>query len=157
MNSFVNFLLSSPSGTSSTASGGNSQISLIIMMVLMFAVMYFVMIRPQKKKQKEEQQMRDSIEVGDEITTIGGIVGRVVTVKEDSLIIETGADRNKMKITRWAVSTNNTANEKLEAERAAAKEAQEAEKAARMEEAKAKSKANRKKSKKNKDDQLPEE
>ena len=101
--------------------------------------------------------MRDSIEVGDEITTIGGIVGRVVTVKEDSLIIETGADRNKMKITRWAVSTNNTANEKLEAERAAAKEAQEAEKAARMEEAKAKSKANRKKSKKNKEDQLPEE
>ena len=157
MNSFVNFLLSSTSGTNSTASGGKSQISLIIMMVLMFAVMYFVMIRPQKKKQKEEQQMRDSIEVGDEITTIGGIVGRVVTVKEDSLIIETGADRNKMKITRWAVSTNNTANEKLEAERAAAKEAQEAEKAARMEEAKAKSKANRKKSKKNKDDQLPEE
>ena len=157
MNSFVNFLLSSTSGTSSTASGGKSQISLIIMMVLMFAVMYFVMIRPQKKKQKEVQQMRDSIEVGDEITTIGGIVGRVVTVKEDSLIIETGADRNKMKITRWAVSTNNTANEKLEAERAAAKEAQEAEKAARMEEAKAKSKANRKKSKKNKDDQLPEE
>ena len=117
----------------------------------------YVFCHDKKKKQKEEQQMRDSIEVGDEITTIGGIVGRVVTVKEDSLIIETGADRNKMKITRWAVSTNNTANEKLEAERAAAKEAQEAEKAARMEEAKAKSKANRKKSKKNKDDQLPEE
>ena len=102
-----------------------------------------------EKKQKEEQQMRDSIEVGDEITTIGGIVGRVVTVKDDSIIIETGADRNKIKIMRWAISTNNTANEKLEAERAAAKEAQEAEKAARMEEAKAKSKASRKKSKKN--------
>ena len=104
-----------------------------------------------KKKQKEEQQMRDSIEVGDEITTIGGIVGRVVTVKDDSLIIETGAERNRIKIMRWAISTNNTANEKLEAERAAAKEAQEAEKAAKMEEAKAKSKASRKKSKKNKD------
>ena len=96
------------------------------MMVLLFGVMYFVMIRPQKKKQKEEQQMRDSIEVGDEITTIGGIVGRVVTVKDDSLIIETGAERNRIKIMRWAISTNNTANEKLEAERAAAKEAQEA-------------------------------
>lgn len=103
------------------ASAGKSQISLIVMMVLMFAVMYFVMIRPQKKRQKEEQQMRDNIEVGDEITTIGGIMGRVVTVKEDAIIIETGADRNKMKITKWAVSTNNTANEKLEAERAAAK------------------------------------
>lgn len=104
-----------------------------------------------EEKQKEEQQMRDSIEVGDEITTIGGIVGRVVTVKDDSLIIETGAERNRIKIMRWAISTNNTANEKLEAERAAAKEAQEAEKAAKMEEAKAKSKASRKKSKKNKD------
>ena len=135
------------SGTAANgAASGKSQISLIVMMVLLFAVMYFVMIRPQKKKQK-----RDSIEVGDEITTIGGIVGRVVTVKDDSLIIETGAERNRIKIMRWAISTNNTANEKLEAERAAAKEAQEAEKAAKMEEAKAKSKASRKKSKKNKD------
>lgn len=140
------------SGTAANgANAGKSQISLIVMMVLLFAVMYFVMILPQKKKQKEEQQMRDSIEVGDEITTIGGIVGRVVTVKDDSLIIETGAERNRIKIMRWAISTNNTANEKLEAERAAAKEAQEAEKAAKMEEAKAKSKASRKKSKKNKD------
>mgnify|MGYP000508935764 CR=1 FL=1 len=135
------------SGTAANgANAGKSQISLIVMMVLLFAVMYFVMIRPQKKKQKEEQQMRDSIEVGDEITTIGGIVGRVVTGKDDSLMIATGAQ-----IMRLAISTNNTANEKLEAERAAAKEAQEAEKAAKMEEAKAKSKASRKKSKKNKD------
>ena len=95
--------------------------------------------------------MRDNIEVGDEITTIGGIVGRVVTVKEDSLIIETGADRNKMKITRWAVGTNNTANEKLEAERQAAKEAAEAEKQAKMEESREKSEARRKKSKKRDD------
>ena len=144
---FVQFLNLSSGAASSTATSGRSQISLIVMMVLLFAVMYFVMIRPQK----EEQQMRDSIEVGDEITTIGGIVGRVVTVKDDSLIIETGAERNRIKIMRWAISTNNTANEKLEAERAAAKEAQEAEKVAKMEEAKAKSKASRKKSKKNKD------
>ncbi|MBQ8016290.1 MAG: preprotein translocase subunit YajC [Clostridia bacterium] len=125
--------------------------SMIIMMVALFAVMYFVMIRPQKKKQKEEQNMRDSIQVGDEITTIGGIMGRVVTVKEDSLIIETGADRNKMKITKWAVSTNNTANEKAEAERQAAKEAAEAEKKKKMEEAADNSKKNRRKTKK-KDD-----
>ena len=92
-----------------------------------------LMIRPQKKKQKEEQAMRDNLQIGDEITTIGGIVGKIVTVKDDSLIIETGADRNRMKITRWAISQNNTANEKLAAERAAAKEAAEKEKAARME------------------------
>ena len=130
-----------------TAAGGKSSMSMIVMLVAMFAVMYFLMIRPQKKKQKEEQAMRDNIEIGDEITTIGGIVGRVVTVKEDSLIIETGADRNKMKITRWAVGSNNTANEKAEAERQAAKEAAEAEKQAKMEESREKSEARRKKSK----------
>jgi len=113
--------------------------------------MFFFMNRSQKKKQKEEQEKRDSVQIGDEITTIGGIMGRVVTVKEDTLIIETGADRNKMKIAKWAISVNNTANEKAEAERQAAKEAAEAEKQKKMEEAADKSKAKRKKSKK-KDD-----
>ncbi|MEG1551756.1 MAG: preprotein translocase subunit YajC, partial [Oscillospiraceae bacterium] len=97
----------------------------IILMVLLFGGMYFLMIRPQKKQQKKEQEMRESTQVGDEVTTIGGIMGRVVTVKEDSLIIETGADRNKMKIARWAVQTNNTAAEKIQAERDAAKLAQD--------------------------------
>ena len=101
----------------------------ILLMVALFGVMYFVMIRPQKKKQKEEQEMRDAIQIGDEITTIGGIYGRVVTVKEDSLVIETGADRTKMKITRWAIQTNNTAEDRLQAERAAQAAAKEAEKA----------------------------
>lgn len=104
-----------------------------VYLIAMIAIMYFLMIRPQRKKQKEEQTMRDNIQIGDEITTIGGIMGKVVTVKEDSLVIETGADRNKMKIARWAVSTNNTANEKLAAEREAAKAAQEKEKEARLE------------------------
>ena len=141
-----------------SAEGTNSSggIGMIIMMVALFAVMYFMMIRPQKKKQKEEQSMRDNIQVGDEITTIGGIIGRVVTVKDDSLIIETGADRNKMKIARWAVSTNNTANEKLEAERQAAKEAAEAEKQKKIEDAAEAGKSKRKKSKKNKDDTFDE-
>ena len=105
--------------------GGMMQIGMI---VLLIAVFYFFMIRPQKKRQKEEQEMRDAVEIGDEITTIGGIMGRVVTVKEDSLIIETGADRNKMKITRWAIQTNNTAAEKAKAEREAIKAAAEKEK-----------------------------
>ncbi|MDY6017247.1 MAG: preprotein translocase subunit YajC [Oscillospiraceae bacterium] len=153
---FISLLASTASsGASGTAQKGNP-FSMIIMMVALFAIMYFVMIRPQKKKQKEEQQMRDNIQIGDEITTIGGIMGRVVTVKEDSLIIETGADRNKMKIARWAVSTNNTANEKIEAERKAAKEAAEAEKQKKLEEAAENSKAKRKKTKKKKDDTFDE-
>lgn len=120
----LNFLTTSGTGLS-----GTNQYMPIILLVGMFAVMYFFTIRPQKKRQKEEQEMRNAVEVGDEITTIGGICGRVVTVKEDNLIIETGADRNKMTITRWAVQQNNSANERLAAERAAAKEALEKEKA----------------------------
>ena len=111
----------------------NSSSMMWVYLIAMIAIMYFIMIRPQRKKQKEEQTMRDNIQIGDEITTIGGIMGKVVTVKEDSLVIETGADRNKMKIARWAVSVNNTANEKLAAEREAAKAAQEKEKEARLE------------------------
>lgn len=137
-------LLATPA-TGTGKLGGNW--TMILMMVAVFAVMYFLMIRPQKKKQKEEQAMRDNLQIGDEITTIGGIVGKIVTVKDDSLIIETGADRNRMKITRWAISQNNTANEKLAAERAAAKEAAEKEKAARME---AKGKTPKKKNKEEK-------
>ncbi len=112
-----------------TAAQGGSSTSMIIMLVGMFAIMYFLMIRPQKKRQKEEQAMRDAVEVGDEITTIGGICGKVVTTKEDSLIIETGADRNRMMIKRWAVQINNTANERMQAEREAAKAAAEKAKA----------------------------
>lgn len=113
----------------------------------MFVVTYFISIRPQKKRQKEEQQLRENLQIGDEITTIGGIMGRIVTIKEDSIIIETGADRVKMRVMRWAVQTNNTATEKLKAEREAAKAAQDEAKQARIEEAKSR------KSKKSEDDQ----
>ncbi|MBE6746239.1 MAG: preprotein translocase subunit YajC [Ruminococcaceae bacterium] len=123
---FYNFL----AATGAEGSKGSSM-SMIIMLVAMFGLMYFMMIRPQKKKQKEDQMMRDNIQPGDEITTIGGICGRVVSVKEDSYVIETGADRNKMKITKWAVQMNNTANEKAAAEREAAKKAAEEAKAAK--------------------------
>jgi len=112
-----------------TATQGGSSTTMLIMLVGMFALMYFFTIRPQKKRQKEEQAMRDAVEVGDEITTIGGICGKVVTTKEDSLIIETGADRNRMMIKRWAVQMNVTANERLQAEREAAKAAAEKAKA----------------------------
>ena len=115
--------------TAAGSTAGGSQYSMIIMMVGMFALMYFMMIRPQKKRQKEEQEMRNAVEVGDEITTIGGICGKVVIVKEQHLIIETGADRNRMQITRWAVQQNVTATERVKAEREAAKAAAEKAKA----------------------------
>ncbi len=111
-------------GTAATTAGGNP-FSFIILMVVLFGGMYFLTIRPQKKQQKKDQEMRENTQIGDEITTIGGIMGRVVTVKDDSIVIETGADRNKMKLARWAIQTNNTAVEKVQAEREAAKAAQE--------------------------------
>lgn len=73
-------------------------------------VMYFVMIRPQKKKQKEEQKMRESLQVGDEIVTIGGIIGRIVSIKDDTLIIES-PDHSKIQICNWAIQKNNTVHE----------------------------------------------
>lgn len=126
-------LLFSSSSSAATGETANrtSPIFTILMMVALFAVMYFVMIRPQRKKQKEEQDMRDSIQIGDEITTIGGIMGRVVTVKDDSLVIETGSDRIKMKVTRWSIQANNTAQERINKEKEAMRKAQEAEKEAK--------------------------
>lgn len=105
------------------ADGKNGTATYIIMMVVLIALMYFMMIRPQKKRQREEQEMRSSLEIGDEIITIGGIVGRVVTIREEDLIIETGADRNKMRIQRWAVNTNVTKTEQHKKEVEKAREA----------------------------------
>lgn len=105
------------------AASKTSSTSYIILMVVLVAVMYFLMIRPQKKRQKEEQEMRNSLEIGDEIVTIGGIVGKVVTIRENDLVIETGADRNKMRIERWAVNTNRTKAEQHQKEVEAAREA----------------------------------
>ena len=103
-------LANSSSSTSSTSSAYSS-LSMIILVVLMVVVMYFFMIRPQRKKEKEAKQMRENLVVGDDITTIGGIVGRVVTIKEDSLVIETGADREKIRVKKWAVQSVDTIHE----------------------------------------------
>lgn len=76
---------------------------MLIGIVLMFVIMYFVVLRPNKKKEKKAAEMRNSIEIGDEITTIGGIIGRVVIVKEDTFVIETAGDRSKIRFKRWAI------------------------------------------------------
>ena len=76
--------------------------------LLVVVVMYFILIRPQRKREKETQKMRNSIQVGDEVTTSGGIVGRVVSLREDTVVIETGSDRSKIRIKRWAIQSNET-------------------------------------------------
>ena len=81
--------------------------SSIIMLVVLIAVFYFMLIRPENKRKKEAQNMRDSLAVGDEITTIGGITGTICAVKENTIVIESGADRVRVELTKWAVSTKN--------------------------------------------------
>ena len=88
-----------------------SSLVTIGMLVVMFVVLYFFMIRPQKKKQKAEEKMRNDIQVGDEIMTIGGFYGRVISVKEDSLVIESVVDKAKQKIVRTAAQQNLTVHD----------------------------------------------
>ena len=93
--------------------------STLIFLILMFVVMYFILIRPQKKKEKESKAMQSSLQVGDEIVTIGGIVGLVVQVNEDTVVIETTSNRNKLRIKNWAVQENITMTENTKREQEA--------------------------------------
>ena len=122
-----------------TAASGAGLGSTVIMLVLMLAVFYFMLIRPENKRKKEAEEMRSAVKTGDRITTIGGIMGTVVHVKEDRVVMETGADQVRIEIAKWAISSNDTADE---AAKAQAKKAQEA---------KAKAKAEKKAGKANKD------
>ncbi len=98
--------------------------SMIVMLLVMIAVFYFFLIRPENKKKKAMNDMRSSLKVGDNITTIGGVIGDIVQVKDENIVIEVGADKVRIEFTKWAVSTNNTADK-------AAAKAQEAAVAAR--------------------------
>ena len=107
----------------------------IIMMVVMIGIFYFMLIRPENKRKKEADEMRSSLKTGDRITTIGGIIGTVVSVKDDKFVIETGADQVRIEFAKWALSTNETAAEaaaeaakKAAEERAKAKAAKTANK-----------------------------
>lgn len=87
-----------------------AQIWLLLGMYALLALaIYFFIFRPNKKKKKAEEEMKNSLEIGDEITTIGGIMGRVISIKDDdSLVIETASDRSRLRIKRWAISTIDT-------------------------------------------------
>ena len=121
----IHFLETAPSTSSFDPSG-------IIMIVAMLGIFYFLLIRPENKRKKEAERTRNSVKTGDEITTIGGIVGKVVSVKDDKIVIETSADQVRLELMKWAISSNDTAV-------AAAKE-----EAKKQQEARAKAKAAKK-------------
>lgn len=85
------------------ADGTAGMASMFIMLGVMVVVMYLFLYRPQKKQQKKEAEMRNSLEIGDEVTTIGGIIGRVIAIKEDTFMMETGSDRTKIRFRRAAI------------------------------------------------------
>lgn len=124
--------------TAADPAAGSSMGATIIMLIVMVGVFYFMLIRPENKRKKEAEQLRSSLKIGDKITTIGGITGTVVNIKDEKFVIETGADQVRIEFQKWALSTNDSAA-------LAAKE-----EAAKVAEAKAKAKA-AKKAKKNMD------
>lgn len=107
--------------TAATGESGDIWSSLLSYapLVIVIIAFYFVLIRPQQKKDKEDKAMRENLDIGDEIVTAGGIIGRIVSIKDDTLVIETGSDRSKIRITKWAVSQNLTAAEAAKAAKAA--------------------------------------
>ena len=129
------YFLESTTGTG--AEPMNMGGSTIIMLVVMVAIFYFMLIRPENKRKKEAENMRSSLKVGDKVTTIGGIMGKVVHVDGDKFVMETGADQVRIELAKWALSTNDTAAERAKEE------------AKKAEEAKAKAKA-QKRAEKNK-------
>ena len=118
------------------ANAAGGLVGMLPMLLIMVALFYFMLIRPENKRKKEAEQLRSAVKNGDKITTIGGIVGTVVDVKSDRFVIETGADQVRIEMMKWALSTNETAEE-------AAKE-----EAKKKQEAKAKAKAAKKAEKK---------
>lgn len=105
---------SSTSSAAQTSGGAASMISMIVVWGIVLLALYFIMIRPQRKKAKEEKQMRENLQVGDEIVTIGGIYGRVISLSEDTMVIESKSDHSKITVARWALQTNQTVHEDTE-------------------------------------------
>ena len=103
MFNFINVIMAAEAGQG-TGSPLAGSLGTIIMIVAMVAIFYFLLYRPQKKQEKEAREMKNSLEVGDEITTIGGIIGEIVSIKEDTCVIETTKEKTKIRILKSAVS-----------------------------------------------------
>ena len=87
--------------------------STVLMLVVMFALMYFLMIRPENKRKKQAEEMRNSLKKGDTITTIGGIVGKIVRIGDDTIVFETSEDRVRIEVAKWAISTTGVQSDEV--------------------------------------------
>ena len=115
----MNNLILTLTAASEAAPTGNTfgvLIQLVLPLVAMVAIFYFLIIRPEKKRNKEMQDMLNNLQVADEVITNGGIIGRVLSVKEDTVLIETGSDRTKIRVLKTAIARNNTHHEAVTSE-----------------------------------------
>lgn len=114
----LNFMLSADASAAGAGTAEQPDMSIMlyyfVMLAIIMGLMYFIMIRPQKKKEKEAKEMRDNLQIGDEVTTIGGITGIIVRKTEDTVVIETGGDRSKIRVKIWAISENATIHDNTE-------------------------------------------
>ena len=107
-----------PASSNASAAGGNTAMTLLttlVPIVLMVVIFYFLLIRPEKKRSRKMKEMLDSLQVADEVVTTGGIVGRVLSVKEDTVLIETGSDRTRLRVLRSSIAENRTVHDETEA------------------------------------------
>lgn len=112
---FLNLLVATNSGT--TAQNDNFLVVLLttfLPIALMVVVFYFLLIRPEKKRSKKMKEMLDNLQVADEVVTTGGIIGRVLSVKEDTVLIETGSDRTRLRILRSSIAENRTVHDDVQ-------------------------------------------
>lgn len=99
---------------STTAASGASMLMTFIPLALMLVIFYFLLIRPEKKRAKKMKEMLDNLQVADEVVTTGGIIGRVLSVKDDTVLIETGGDRTRIRILRSSIAENRTTHDDVE-------------------------------------------
>lgn len=119
MTAFATGEATTSAGAATQQESGSVFWTLIFPLIIMFALLYFMIIRPQKKRDNELKDMQNSLEVGDEIVTGGGIVGIVVATGDDTVVIETGGARHKLRIKTWAITENVTAQERIKAAKTA--------------------------------------
>lgn len=114
----LNFLTAVSTSGTATGTSQNTMMTLlttVVPILLMVAIFYFLLIRPEKKRSKKMKAMLDNLQVADEVVTTGGIIGRVLSVKEDTVLIETGSDRTRLRVLRSSIAENRTVHDDVEA------------------------------------------
>ncbi len=110
-------MMLSAANQTAPANGANGLVVMVVYLLVIGLVFWFAFIRPQKKKKKEEEKLKNSLQIGDEIVTIGGFHAKIVSIQDDSLVIESVLDHSKQKIERWAIHQNLTVHDEAPAKK----------------------------------------